>query len=149
MLLARIFLLHSLSADPLTEFGLIGCFIIKGGRGGGERGSKGKMKRKRENERKKRVEYRIAMVFDLPPTSRPGGDYRVDSSSNRAPFGGAYSFERGTWVIREFRFRCPESMFPWLDETASARSESFSKATLSTPPDEMDFIVPNYTRYGN
>lgn len=29
LLLARIFLLHSLSADPLTEFGLIGCFIIR------------------------------------------------------------------------------------------------------------------------
>jgi len=93
LLLARIFLLHSLSADPLTEFGLIGCFIIKG-----EEGSNRKIKRSREKARgnvgKRRMEYRIAIVFGLPLTSVVLGwrDFRVDSSSNHASFGEA-SFE--------------------------------------------------------
>lgn len=52
LLLARIFLLHSLSADPLTEFGLIGCFIIKGEERGVRRGRKMKRSRERKNERK-------------------------------------------------------------------------------------------------
>lgn len=86
LLLARIFLLHSLSADPLTEFGLIGCFIIKGEERGVRKG--GKMKHSRERE-KNRVEYKIAIVFGLPLTSVILGwrDFQVDSSSNHASFG--------------------------------------------------------------
>jgi len=78
--------LHSLSADPLIEFGLIGCFIIKGEER--EIRREEKMKRSRERMRENRVEYRIAIVFGLPLTSviLSWRDFQVDSSSNHASF---------------------------------------------------------------